>query len=192
MYHFSVIFVLAIRQALSPRWARFKLWTNQFTILRALPSILEMTTRKLRDLCLDKRIAHSRLDYRSYRFRRSDLEGYLEIYKFRRSDVTSSFQPPASRSLARQVHNPLPNRVKERRPRHTIEKQKHQVQNAGKEGFMTAEEAAQYVGVHVDTLRKWVRLGKFPRIPLPGKGKDFRFTKELIDEWARNRALGVN
>jgi excisionase family DNA binding protein len=59
------------------------------------------------------------------------------------------------------------------------------------EGLWIAERAAKYVGVHVDTLRKWVRLGKFPRIPLPGKGKDFRFTKELIDEWARERALGT-
>jgi excisionase family DNA binding protein len=59
------------------------------------------------------------------------------------------------------------------------------------EGLWTAEQAAKYVGVHVATLRKWVRLGKFPRIPLPGKRKDFRFTKELIDEWAKKRALGV-
>jgi excisionase family DNA binding protein len=153
---------------------------------------LGMTTRKLRDLCLDKRIAHSRLDYRSYRFRRSDLEGYLETYKFRRCDVTPSFQPSASGSLSRQVDNPSPNRVEERRPRRSIRKRKHQVQHTKKEGLMNAEEAAAYVGVHVDTLRKWVRLGKFPRIPLPGKGKDFRFTKELIDEWARRRALGVN
>ena len=45
--------------------------------------------------------------------------------------------------------------------------------------------------VDPDTLRKWVRLGKFPRIPLPGSGKDFRFSKEMIDEWARKRALGI-
>ena len=59
------------------------------------------------------------------------------------------------------------------------------------QGFWTVQQAASYVGVHVDTLRKWVRLGKFPRIPLPGKGKDFRFTRELIDEWAKKRALGA-
>jgi excisionase family DNA binding protein len=153
---------------------------------------LGMTARKLKDLCRDKRIAHSRLDYRSYRFRRSDVEGYLETYKFRRSDVTPSFQPSASRSLSRQVNSSSPNRVEERRPRHTIGKRKREVQHARREGLMKAEEAAAYVGVHVDTLRKWVRLGKFPRIPLPGKGKDFRFTKELIDEWASRRALGVD
>lgn len=55
----------------------------------------------------------------------------------------------------------------------------------------TAEQAASYVGVHVDTLRKWVRLGKFPRIPLPGSGKDIRFSRSLIDRWAEERALGT-
>jgi excisionase family DNA binding protein len=59
------------------------------------------------------------------------------------------------------------------------------------EGLWTAEQAAKYVSVHVDTLRKWVRLGKFPRIPLPGLGSDFRFSRELIDEWAKRRALGT-
>jgi excisionase family DNA binding protein len=53
-----------------------------------------------------------------------------------------------------------------------------------------AEQAAAYVGVHTDTLRKWVRLGKFPRIPLPGSGKDFRFSNAMIDERARKRTLG--
>jgi excisionase family DNA binding protein len=56
-------------------------------------------------------------------------------------------------------------------------------------GLMTAEQAAQYVGVHIETLRKWVRLGTFPRIPLPGGGKDFRFSKAMIDRWAEERAL---
>jgi len=55
----------------------------------------------------------------------------------------------------------------------------------------TAEEAARYVGVHVDTLRKWCRLDKFPRIPLPGAGKDYRFSRSLIDRWSEERALGV-
>ena len=56
-------------------------------------------------------------------------------------------------------------------------------------GLMTAEEAAQYVGVHIETLRKWVRLGTFPRIPLPGGGKDFRFSKAMINRWAEERAF---
>jgi len=59
------------------------------------------------------------------------------------------------------------------------------------EGLWSTETAAAYMGVHADTLRKWVRLGKFPRTPLPGSGKDFRFSKQMIDEWARKRALGI-
>jgi excisionase family DNA binding protein len=72
----------------------------------------------------------------------------------------------------------------------TPAKPERQPQSPG-EGLLTMEEAAAYIGVHVETLRKWVRLGKFPRIPLPGKGKDFRFSKAMIDEWARKRALGT-
>jgi excisionase family DNA binding protein len=59
-----------------------------------------------------------------------------------------------------------------------------------KPAYLTADEAAAYIRVHVETLRKWVRLGVFPHIPLPGAAKDYRFSRELIDEWARNRALG--
>ena len=59
-----------------------------------------------------------------------------------------------------------------------------------KPAYLTAEEAAAYIRVHVETLRKWVRLGVFPHVPLPGAGKDYRFSRELIDEWSRNRALG--
>ena len=56
--------------------------------------------------------------------------------------------------------------------------------------YLTANEAAAYLKLHVKTLQKWVRLGVFPHVPLPGAGKDYRFSKALIDEWARNRALG--
>jgi excisionase family DNA binding protein len=56
--------------------------------------------------------------------------------------------------------------------------------------YLTAKEAAAYIKVHVETLREWFRLGVFPHVPLPGAGKDYRFSKTLIDEWARNRALG--
>jgi excisionase family DNA binding protein len=59
------------------------------------------------------------------------------------------------------------------------------------EGLWDSERAAAYVGVHVETLRKWVRLGTFPRIPLPGSGKDLRFSKELIDRWSEERALNA-
>jgi excisionase family DNA binding protein len=56
--------------------------------------------------------------------------------------------------------------------------------------YMTADEAAAYLKVHVETLRKWVRLGVFPHIPFPGAGKNYRFSKTSIDEWARARTVG--
>jgi excisionase family DNA binding protein len=56
-------------------------------------------------------------------------------------------------------------------------------------GLWSAETVAKYVGVHPDTFRKWVRLGKIPRIPLPGAGKDFRFRRESLDSWAKEREL---
>ena len=34
-------------------------------------------------------------------------------------------------------------------------------------------------------------FGKIPAHPSFGEGKDLRFSPELIDEWAKNRALGV-
>ena len=40
-------------------------------------------------------------------------------------------------------------------------------------GLMTTEEAAAYLNVHPDTLRKWVRLGKIPRFPYREPVKTF-------------------
>jgi excisionase family DNA binding protein len=53
---------------------------------------------------------------------------------------------------------------------------------ASVDAYLTADEAAAYLKVHPQTLRKWVRLEAFPRIPLPGKGNDFRFSKKAIDD----------
>jgi excisionase family DNA binding protein len=61
---------------------------------------------------------------------------------------------------------------------------------AAADEYMTTKDAAAYLKLHVKTLQKWVRLGVFPHIPLPGVGKDYRFSKALIDNWARSRALG--
>ena len=33
--------------------------------------------------------------------------------------------------------------------------------------LLTADQAANYLQVHPDTLSRWVRRGHFPRIPLP-------------------------
>ncbi len=39
---------------------------------------LQIPRRSLRELCEKKKISHSRLDYRHWRFRKSDLDAYLE------------------------------------------------------------------------------------------------------------------
>jgi hypothetical protein len=43
------------------------------------------------------------------------------------------------------------------------------------DGLWSAEIAAAYIGVHPDTLRKWVRLGKIPRVPFREPVKTFVF-----------------
>ena len=48
---------------------------------------LRLTERQLRDLCRDQRITHSRIDYRTYRFKKSDLDEWFEAYKLRRKSV---------------------------------------------------------------------------------------------------------
>lgn len=58
------------------------------------------------------------------------------------------------------------------------------------EGWMTAKQAARYVGVHYQTFLNWCNDTRMnvPRIPLPGKGHDFSFTRKMLDEWGTNRA----
>jgi excisionase family DNA binding protein len=58
------------------------------------------------------------------------------------------------------------------------------------EGWITAKQAAKYVGVHYQTFLNWCNDTEtnIPKIPLPGKGHDFRFKREMLDEWGRNRA----
>jgi excisionase family DNA binding protein len=55
--------------------------------------------------------------------------------------------------------------------------------------LLTAAQAAGYIGVHVETLRKWVRTAKIPRVSLPGKGNDVRFSKSQLDKWIADRSL---
>ena len=40
---------------------------------------LQLPRRTLRELCEKKKICHSRLDYRRWRFRKSDLDAYLDV-----------------------------------------------------------------------------------------------------------------
>lgn len=48
---------------------------------------LRLTERQLKDLCRDQRIPHARIDYRTFRFKRSDLDTWFEAYKFQRKSV---------------------------------------------------------------------------------------------------------
>jgi excisionase family DNA binding protein len=57
------------------------------------------------------------------------------------------------------------------------------------ERLLTAAQAAERIGVHIETLRKWVRTGKIPRVSLPGKGSDVRFSKSQLDKWIADRSL---
>jgi excisionase family DNA binding protein len=49
--------------------------------LAAAAEYLGMTTRKLKDVCRDKRITHDRIDYRTYRFTRENLDKFLSEYR---------------------------------------------------------------------------------------------------------------
>jgi hypothetical protein len=48
---------------------------------------LRLTERQLKDLCRDCNITHARLDYRTYRFRKADLDEWFDAYKVRRKSV---------------------------------------------------------------------------------------------------------
>jgi excisionase family DNA binding protein len=48
---------------------------------------LRLTERQLKDLCRDRIITHARFDYRTYRFKRADLDDWFEAYKLKRKSV---------------------------------------------------------------------------------------------------------
>ncbi len=48
--------------------------------------------------------------------------------------------------------------------------------------YMNSEECAKYIGVHVNTLYKYVHEGGLPVFRLPGRSK-FKFRKDLVDGW---------
>jgi hypothetical protein len=49
--------------------------------LQQADEFLGVTTVKLKGLCLEKRITHSRPDYRNNRFTRADLEKWIDQYR---------------------------------------------------------------------------------------------------------------
>ena len=48
---------------------------------------LHLTERQLRDLCREKRITYCRVDYRTYRFKKEDLDEWFESRKMKRKTV---------------------------------------------------------------------------------------------------------
>jgi len=55
-------------------------------------------------------------------------------------------------------------------------------------GWMTAEEAAEYLGVSAATVKKWVKLR---RIPFGRAGSLARFSRADLDAWVRSRGEKV-
>lgn len=52
---------------------------------------------------------------------------------------------------------------------------------------MTSKEAAEYIGVSINTLRKYVHENGLPVLRFPGRRK-WIFRKDLIDEWIEERS----
>ncbi len=52
--------------------------------------------------------------------------------------------------------------------------------------WMRTPEAARYLGVHVDTMRRWAREGVIPAAKLGNRG-GFRFRREDLDRFLNRR-----
>ena len=52
---------------------------------------------------------------------------------------------------------------------------------------MDSKETAAYLGVHVNTLRKYVHEGGLPVLQFPGRRK-WVFRKDLVDAWVYERS----
>jgi excisionase family DNA binding protein len=55
--------------------------------LNAAAAYLCVTVAKLRKLCREHRVSHSRPDYRSYVFKRTDLDEFLSRFRHQRKSV---------------------------------------------------------------------------------------------------------
>ena len=57
--------------------------------------------------------------------------------------------------------------------------------------WMRTPEAAKYLGVHIETVRRWVREGVIPAAKLGNRG-GFRFRREDLDRFLeKRRAEGI-
>jgi excisionase family DNA binding protein len=55
--------------------------------------------------------------------------------------------------------------------------------------WVTTEEAAEYLQVHVNTVRRWAREGAIPAAKLGNRG-GFRFRREDLDRFLEGRRQG--
>jgi excisionase family DNA binding protein len=53
-------------------------------------------------------------------------------------------------------------------------------------GWVNTEQGAAYLGVHVETMRRWAREGVIPAAKLGNRG-GFRFRREDLDRFLENR-----
>jgi DNA repair protein RadD len=59
-------------------------------------------------------------------------------------------------------------------------------------GWLRTPEAARYLGVHIETIRRWAREGTIPAAKLGNRG-GFRFRREDLDAFLeRRRAEGAD
>jgi excisionase family DNA binding protein len=55
--------------------------------LKEASEYLGISERRLKDLCRERRISHGRVDYRTYRFTRADLNAYLNAFRVHRKGL---------------------------------------------------------------------------------------------------------
>lgn len=55
--------------------------------------------------------------------------------------------------------------------------------------WIRTPEAAEYLGVHVETVRRWAREGVIPAAKLGNRG-GLRFRREDLDDFLYRRRLG--
>ena len=53
-------------------------------------------------------------------------------------------------------------------------------------GWIRTPEAAKYIGVHIETIRRWAREGAIPAAKLGNRG-GFRFKREDLDRFLEER-----
>jgi excisionase family DNA binding protein len=60
---------------------------------------------------------------------------------------------------------------------------------SGNSEWLRTPEAARYLGVHIETIRRWAREGAIPAAKLGNRG-GFRFRHEDLDRFLERRRAG--